>query len=117
MLVTLIPLTLKISTSVLVMSFLALCFQGTRKMVRAESIQRSPGYLPLLMAVSSHGPNRSFWASLRARDRHRGNRGTRRRRPGGGRVCWAPLPVLLRRCHGAESAEPLCRAALCRAGR
>lgn len=74
LLVTLVPPTLKTSTSLLVMSFLALCFQGTRNTVWAELIQRSPGYLPLLMAFSSHAPNRSLWASLRARDRHRGNR-------------------------------------------
>lgn len=72
---TLIPPTWKTSTSLLVMSFLALCFQGTRKMPRAGSIQRSPGYLPLLMAFSSHCPNRSFWASLRGPERHRGSRG------------------------------------------
>lgn len=60
-----LPPTLKISMSLLVTSFLALCFQGTRKTFWAGLIQQSPGYKPLSMAFSSHGPKRSFWASLR----------------------------------------------------
>lgn len=50
--------------SLLVTSFLALCFQGMRKTFWAGLIQQSPWYKPLLMAFTSHGPKRSFWVSL-----------------------------------------------------
>lgn len=99
-----IPPTLKTSRSLLVTSFLALCFQGIRKALRAGSIQRSPWYLPLLTAFTSQGPNRSFWASLRARGRQRGaNRGhtgtETREGPGD-----AGVPLTLR-----SAALPWCR--------
>lgn len=42
-----------------------MCFQGMRKIRRSGSIQQRPRYSPLLTAFSSHGPKRSFWASLR----------------------------------------------------